>query len=139
MRLIESQSYPNSGYCIELHRRDVSTLSSKNNMQTTTLKSSDVAQNAHVVQIWRSPKGNRSQRQRVVASAAVHKPPNKWTVAAAFILAVALHVGAVVWAEMQQAKPTLQAEAPVLTHSMDEVFETGTGTAGAARARTAVD
>jgi hypothetical protein len=72
-----------------------------------------------------------------VPSAAVHKPPNKWTVVGAFILAVALHAGAVVWAEMQQAKPTLEAAAPVLIHSMEEVFETGTGTAGAARARTA--
>ena len=80
-------------------------------MQTTALKSSDVAQNAHVVRIWRSPKRNPSQRQRVVPSAAVHKPPNKWTVVAAFILAVALHAGAVVWAEMQQAKPTLEADA----------------------------
>ena len=108
-------------------------------MQTTALKSSDVAQNAHVVRIWRSPKRNPSQRQRVVPSAAVHKPPNKWTVVAAFILAVALHGGAVVWAEMQQAKPTLEADAPVLIHSIEEVLETGTGTAGAARARTAAD
>jgi hypothetical protein len=76
-----------------------------------------------------------------VPSAAVHKPPNKWTVVAAFILAVALHAGAVVWAEMQQAKPTLEAAAPVLTHSMEEVVETGTGTGtvDAARARTAAD
>lgn len=98
-----------------------------------------MARTTHVVRIWRSPKRNRSQRQRVVPSAAVHKPPNKWTVVAALILAVALHVGAVVWAEMQQAKPTLEADAPVLIHSMDEVFATGTGTAGAARARTAAD
>jgi hypothetical protein len=76
-----------------------------------------------------------------VSSAAFHKPPSKWTVVAAFILAVALHAGAIVWVEMQQAKPTLEADAPVLIHSMGEVFETGTGTnaAGSARARTAAD
>jgi hypothetical protein len=108
-------------------------------MQTTTLKSSDVAQNAHVVRVWRSGKRNPSRRQRVVPSAAVHKPPNKWTVVAAFILAVALHAGAVLWAEMQQAKPTLEAHAPVLIHSMEEIFETDTGTASGARARTAAD
>src|SRR4029077_422231 len=104
-------------------------------MQTTALKSSNGAPNAHVVRIWRSPKRNRSQRQCVVPSAAVHKPPNKWTVVAAFILAVVLHAGAVVWVEMQQAKPTLEADAPVLLHSMEEVFEPGSGTdtAGAAR------
>jgi hypothetical protein len=72
-------------------------------------------------------------------TAAVPKPPNKWTVVAAFILAVALHAAAVVWAEMQQPKPTLEADGPVLIHSMEEVFETGTGTVGAARARTAAD
>src|SRR4029077_20838627 len=108
-------------------------------MQTTALKSSNGAPNAHVVRIWRSPKRNRSQRQRVVPSATVHKPPNKWTIVAAFILAVALHAGAVVWAEMQQAKPTLEADEPVLIHSMEEVFETGTGAPGAARARAAAD
>jgi hypothetical protein len=74
-----------------------------------------------------------------VPPAAVHKPPNKWTVVAAFILAVVLHAGAVVWVEMQPAKPTLEADAPVLIHSIEEVLETGTGTAGAARARTAAD
>jgi hypothetical protein len=108
-------------------------------MQTTTSKSSDVAPNAHVVRMSRYPKRKPSQRQRVVPSAAVHKPASKWTVVAAFILALALHAGAVAWAEMQQAKPTLEADAPVLFHSMEEVFETGTGTAGAARARTAAD
>lgn len=108
-------------------------------MQTTTLKGSDAAPNAHVVRMSRYSKRNPSQRQRVVPSAAVHKPPNKRTVVAAFILAVVLHAGAVVLAQVQQAKPTLQADAPVLIHSMEEVFETGTGAAGAARARTAVD
>jgi len=52
---------------------------------------------------------------------------------------VALHAGAVVWAEMQQAKPPLEADASVLIHSMEEVFQTGSGTADAARARTAAD
>ena len=100
-----------------------------------------MARNVHVVRIWRSPKGNRSQQQRVVPSAAVYKPPSKWTLVAAFILAVVLHAGAVVWVEMQQSKPTLEADTPVLIHSMEEVFEMGTGTdtAGAARARTAAD
>jgi uncharacterized protein HemX len=107
-------------------------------MQTTTLKSSDVAPNAHVIRMSRYSKRNPSQRQRVGPSAAVHKQPNKWTVVAAFILAVALHAGAVVWAEMQQAKPTLEAHTPVI-HSMEEVFETRTGTASAARARTVAD
>lgn len=71
----------------------------------------------------------------------MHKPPNKWTVVAAFILAVALHAGAVVWVEIQQAKPTLEADAPILIHSMEEDFETGTGTgtADAAGARIAAD
>jgi hypothetical protein len=76
-----------------------------------------------------------------VPSAAFHKPPSKWTVVAAFILAVALHAGAIVWVGMQQVKPTLEADTPVLIHSMEEVFETGAGAgaAGAARARTAAD
>ena len=110
-------------------------------MQITTLKTSEVAQNARVVRISRPPAANRSYRQRVVSSAAVYKSPSKWTVVAAFILAVVLHAGAVVWVEMQQSKPTLEADTPVLIHSMEEVFEMGTGTdtAGAARARTAAD
>jgi hypothetical protein len=131
MRLIDSESYLNQEECIKLHRRDASIVSSKKtNMQTTTLKSSDVARNAHVVRIWRSPKRNRSQRQRVVPSAAMYRPPpSKWTVVAAFILAVMLHAGAVVWIEMQQEKPPLEVGAPVLIHSMEKVvFETGAGT-----------
>jgi len=56
---------------------------------------------------------------------------------AAFILAVALHAGAVMWVEMQQAKPTLEADAPVLIHSMEQVPEPGA--AADARARTAAD
>jgi hypothetical protein len=107
-------------------------------MQTTASKSSEVAPNARVVRVWRSPKRNRPQRQRVVPSAAIYKPPSKWTVVAAFILAVALHAGAVVWVEMHQAKPTLEADAPVFIPSMEKVFETGAGTgtatAGATRA-----
>ena len=108
-------------------------------MQTTTSKSPDVAPNGHVVRMSRYSKRNPSQRQRVVPSAAVHKPATKWTVVAAFILAVALHAGAVVWAEMQQAKPPLEADASVLIHSMEEVFQTGSGTANAVLARTAAD
>ena len=93
-------------------------------MQTTTLKSSEAVPNARVVRILRSP-ANRSQRQRVVSSAAIYKPEKKWTIVAAFILAVALHAGAVMWVETEQAKPTLEADAPVLIHSMDKVSETG--------------
>jgi hypothetical protein len=54
-----------------------------------------------------------------VPSAALHKPPSKWTVIAAFVLAVALHAGAVMWVEKQQEKATLEADAPVLIHSME--------------------
>ena len=81
-------------------------------MQTTTLKSSDVAPNARVVRILRSPTKIRSQGRRVVPSAAVHKPPGKWTVVAAFVLAVMLHAGAVMWVEIQQEKPPSEADAP---------------------------
>jgi hypothetical protein len=72
----------------------------------------------------------------------VYKPSSKWTVVAAFILAVVLHAGAVAWVEMQQETRPLEASAPVLTHSMEEVIlETGagTGTADAARGRTGAD
>jgi hypothetical protein len=65
----------------------------------------------------------------------MYRPPSKWTVVAAFILAVMLHAGAVVWIEMQQEKPPLEVGAPVLIHSMEKVvLETGagTGTTGAA-------
>lgn len=110
-------------------------------MQTTALKSTDLARHAHVVRIWRSPTRERLQRSRIVPSAAVRKPPSKWTVVVAFILAVALHAGPVVWVEMQQTKPTLKAEAPVRVHSTEEVFETNTGTdtAGAGGAKAAAD
>lgn len=97
-------------------------------MQTATLKSPGVTRNAQVVRIWRSPKRNRSHRQPVVPSAAIYTPPSKWTVVAAFALALVVHAGAVVWIEMQQAKPTLEADAPTLIRSMDKVaFETGAG------------
>jgi hypothetical protein len=68
-----------------------------------------------------------------VPSAAFHKPPSKWTFFAAFILAVALHASAVMWAEMHQGKPTLEADAPVLIHS-GEGFKTDTGAVAAAGA-----
>jgi uncharacterized protein involved in exopolysaccharide biosynthesis len=55
------------------------------------------------------------------------KPQSKWTVVAALILAVALHAGAVAWVEMKQAKPTLEADAPVLIRA-GENFKTDTGT-----------
>jgi hypothetical protein len=95
-------------------------------MQTTTLKSSEAAPNPRVVRISRSPARNRSQGRRVVPSAAVHKPPSKWTVVAAFILAVMLHAGAVMWVEMQQEKPLSETDIE-------------TATAGAAGARIAAD
>ena len=74
-------------------------------------------------------------------SVAVHKSPSKWTVVAAFILAVALHAGPVVWVEMQQETPSLEVGAPVLIHSMEKVFATDTGTirADAAGERAAAD
>jgi hypothetical protein len=109
-------------------------------MQTTTLKSSEATPNAHVVRILRSPARNRSQGRRVVPSAAVHKPPSKWTVVAAFILAVMLHAGAVMWVEMQQEKTPSEASAPVLIHPMEDFqTDTDTGTVGAAGTRTDAD
>ena len=66
-------------------------------MQTTTLKTSEVARNDQVVRIWRPPAGNRPERRRVEPSATVYESPSKWTVVAAFILAVVLVAGAVVW------------------------------------------
>ena len=97
-------------------------------MQTTTLKIPEVARNAHVVRIRRSRAEKRPHRRHVVPSAAIHKPPNKRTIVAAFILAVMLHAGAVMWVEMQQAKPTLEADAPVPIHSVEKVtFEMGVG------------
>jgi hypothetical protein len=59
-------------------------------------------------------------------SATVYKPPSKWTVVAAFILAVVLFAGAVVWVEMQQEKPPVEVSAPVPIHSVEKgTFETG--------------
>ena len=95
-------------------------------MQTTASKSSEVAPNARVVRVSRSPTRRRSQRQRVVPSAAIYKPAGKWTVVAAFILAVALHAGAVMWVEMPQEKPLVAVGAPVPIHSVEKVtLETG--------------
>ena len=71
-------------------------------------------------------------------SAAVHKPPSKWTVAAAFILAVALHAGAVVWAEMQEAKPPLEVAASSMEKVHSEAGD-GTSTVGATGAKIAAD
>jgi hypothetical protein len=48
----------------------------------------------------------------------VYKPSSKWTVVAAFILAVALHAGAVMWMEMPQEKPAVEVRASVLIHSV---------------------
>jgi len=109
-----------------------STFPPKNNMQTATLKSSEVSPNAHVVRILRSPARNRSQGRNDVPSAAVHKPPSKWTVVAAFVLAVMLHAGAVMWVEMEQEKPPSEADASVLIQPMQgSEMDTGTGAAGA--------
>jgi hypothetical protein len=58
----------------------------------------------------------------------MHKPPRKWTVVAAFILAVMLHAGAVAWVEMQQEKPSVDVGASIPSHSVEDVtFETGRG------------
>jgi hypothetical protein len=54
-----------------------------------------------------------------VASATVYKPANKWTIVAAFIVAVVLLAGAVVWVEMQQEKPPVQVGGPVPIHSVE--------------------
>jgi hypothetical protein len=56
----------------------------------------------------------------------VYKSPSKRTVVAAFILAVALHAGAVMWVEMPQEKPLVAVGAPVPIHSVEKVtLETG--------------
>src|SRR4030095_5133847 len=103
-------------------------------MQTTTLRSSEVAPNARVIRIWRSTARNRPQRRRVVPSAAAHTPSSKWTVVTAFILSLVLHAGAVVLVEMQQERPPVEVGAPVLNHSVGGVtFETGAGTGGDGR------
>ena len=69
--------------------------------------------------------------------AALHKPANKWTVVVAFVLALALHAAAVVWVEMQKMNPTFEADARVLSHSIDEVPEPST--TGDIDSRTAAD
>ena len=72
----------------------------------------------------------------------MHTAPSKWTVVAAFILAVALHVGPVAWIEMEPAKPTLEADAPVLIHSTensDMNIDDGTATARTADANVAAE
>lgn len=51
-------------------------------------------------------------------SIAVYKPGSKWTVVAAFIVAVALHVGAVMWVEMQENKRPIEVTAPVAVESL---------------------
>jgi hypothetical protein len=48
----------------------------------------------------------------------VYKSPSKWTVVVAFILAVALHAGAVMWAEPPQEKPPVEVGASVSIHSV---------------------
>jgi hypothetical protein len=103
-------------------------------MQTTTLKTSGVAPDARVIRILRPPARNRPQRRRVAPFAAVYKPPSKWTVVAAFIFAVVLHAGAVVWVEMQQEKAPVEVGAPVPIHSVEVTFEAGAGTGTAAAA-----
>ena len=111
-------------------------------MQTTTLKNSEVAQNARVIRIWRPPAQNAPHQQRVVPSAAVHKPPSKWTVVAAFILAVMLHAGAVMWAETQQEKPLVAAAVPAFIHPMEKAIlekSAETVAAGGVAGRTAAD
>jgi hypothetical protein len=60
----------------------------------------------------------------------------------AFILAVLLHAGAVVWVEMRQETPPSEVSASILIPSMDEVIferDSGTGGADGAGGRTAVD
>ena len=62
-----------------------------------------------------------------MASAAMHKPPSRWTVVAAFILPAVLHAGAVMWIEVQE-KPPVEVDTPVPIHSVEKVtFEMGVG------------
>ena len=125
---------------VTLARR--STLSSKNNMQTATLKHSDVAPNPQVLRIWRPSTGRRRHRRTVVPSAAVYKPSSKWTVVAAFILAVVLHAGPVVWVDMQQERPPVVAAVPAVIHPMEKaILEKGaeTGAASDVAGRAAAD
>jgi hypothetical protein len=77
-----------------------------------------------------------------VQSATVYKPASKWTIVAAFIVAVVLFASAVVWVEMQQEKPAVQVSGPVPIHSVEKVtFEPGaeSNTAAAAERSTGAD
>jgi hypothetical protein len=56
-----------------------------------------------------------------VPSAAIPKPPSKWTVLAAFILSAVLHVSPVVWVEMQQEKSPVEVGAPVPIHALKDM------------------
>ena len=75
-------------------------------------------------------------------AAAVYKPASKWTVVAAFILALVLHAGPVVWVDMQQERPPVVAAVPGVIHSMDKaISEKGaeTGAASGVAGRAAAD
>jgi hypothetical protein len=72
----------------------------------------------------------------------VYKPSSKWTVVAAFILAVVLHAGPVVWVDMQQERPPAVAAGPAVIHPMEKaILEKGaeTGAANDVAGRTAAD
>jgi len=79
-------------------------------MQTTTLTNLEITPNAPMLRVWHP---SAQDRRRAVPPAAIYKPSSKWTVVAAFFVSVALHVGAVMWVEMQQNKPPVEAAAPV--------------------------
>ena len=75
---------------------------------------------------------SRRRRQRVVSVCTRYNPPSKWTVVAAFIVAVALHVGAVMWVETPQEKPTVEAGVPAPIHPMEKaILEKGAETGAA--------
>ncbi len=126
MCLIQSPSYLNEASCIELHSKD-GIDSSETDMQTPTVKSSEITPRARVVRIWRARKRNRPYQRRL-PSAATYRPPSGWTVIAAFILAVALHAGAIVWVELTQGKVAVEAGAPVLIPPAQELLGTSAGT-----------
>ena len=74
----------------------------------------------------------RRHRRTVVPAAAVYKPSNKWTVVAAFILAVVLHAGPVMWVEIQQKTPSAAATVPALISPMETaILENGAETGAA--------
>ena len=116
MGLIESKTYSNRAQCIQSFGETYQPSRLKTNMQTTTLTNPEVTPNAPMLRVWQPP---AEDRRRAVPSAAVYKPSSKWTVVVAFIVAVALHVGAVMWVEMQQNKPPVEAAAPVPVHSLE--------------------